>query len=171
LTYGSSGIGSVQHLPAALFAKLAGIDMLHIPYKSDAETMLDLTNGRISMSVATVTLATPHIKSGKLKPLAVTPRQRISLFADVPTMAEAGYPDFEWHYWAGFVAPAGTPTAIIDKLQKEITAVFEDAALRTEYLNAGYEIVNGSPEAFAALLKKDYERYGKLIRDIGLKAQ
>jgi tripartite-type tricarboxylate transporter receptor subunit TctC len=171
LTYGSSGIGSVQHLPAALFTKLAGIDMLHIPYKSDTETILDLTNGRISMSIATLTGAIPHLKSGKLKALAVTTRQRLSLFADIPTMAEAGYPDFEWHNWFGFVAPVGTPSAIIDKLQKEITAVFEDAALRTEYLNAGYEIVNSSPEAFAALLKKDHERYGKLIRDIGLKAQ
>ncbi len=168
LTYGASGIGSAQHLPGAQFAKMANIELLLIPYKGDSETMLDLVNNRLSMSFATPTATLPHLKSGKLKALAVTSVKRLAILPNVPTMQESGFADYEWHNWFGYMAPATTPAAAIARLQREFAAVVQSADLRADFLSAGYEIIASTPEQFTAVVKRDQPRYGKLIRDIGL---
>jgi tripartite-type tricarboxylate transporter receptor subunit TctC len=170
LTYGASGIGSAQHLPGALFAQAAGVDLLLIPYKGDSETMLDLVNNRLTMSFATPTSTLPHLKAGKLKALAVTSVKRLAILPNVPTMQESGFPDFEWHNWFGYMLPSATSPAVIARLQRDFAAVMQSAELRVDFLNAGYEIVAGSPEQFKQVVKRDQERYGKLIRAIGLEA-
>ena len=171
LTYGSSGVGAPQHLAGALFAHMAQIDLLHVPYKGDAEMTLDLVNNRITMSFGAITAALPHLKSGKLKMLAVTTRKRVASFPNVPTIAQSGYPDFEWINWVGFVAPAGTPAPILAKLQQEIKAVTNTPAMQADYRDAAYEMVNSSPQEFAAFLKRDHTYLGDVIRKIKLKVE
>jgi tripartite-type tricarboxylate transporter receptor subunit TctC len=171
LTYGSSGIGAPQHLAGALFANMAQIDLLHVPYKGDAEMTLDLVNERITMSFGAITAALPHLKSGKLKMLAVTTRERVASFPNVPTIAESGYPDFEWINWGGFVAPAGTPPHVLAKLQQEIKAVTNTPQMQADYRDAAYEMVNSTPQEFAAFLKRDYAYLGELIRKLRLKSE
>ena len=170
LTYGASGIGSAQHLPGAQFARMANIELLLIPYKGDSETMLDLVNNRLTMSFATPTATLPHLKADKLKALAVTSVKRLAILPNVPTMQESGFADYEWHNWFGYMAPAATSPTVIARLHQEIAAVMQSAALRTDFLGAGYEIVAGSPEQFTAAVKRDQTRYRSLIRAIGLEA-
>jgi tripartite-type tricarboxylate transporter receptor subunit TctC len=112
-----------------------------------------------------------HLKSGKVKMLAVATRKRVASFPNVPTIAESGYADYEWINWFGFVAPAGTPPQILAKLQQEIKAVTNTAAMQADYRDAAYEMVNSSPREFAEFLKRDYAYLGEVIRKIGLQRQ
>ncbi|MFN0314600.1 MAG: Bug family tripartite tricarboxylate transporter substrate binding protein [Burkholderiales bacterium] len=171
LTYGSSGVGSVQHLPMEIFKRLAGIDVLHIPYKGDAETLNSLLGGQVSMSFALANSVLPHIKGGKLKALAVGGKQRMAMLPAVPTMVEAGHPEFEWHNWFGYAAPAGTPKTIIEKLNKEMVSFLALASVRRDFLDSGFDIAGGSPEEFGALIGKDLVRYGELIKRLGIQAE
>lgn len=168
LTYGCSGVGSIQHMATALLAHTAGIQLLMVPYKGDNETYLDLINDRLSMTFSTLTAAMPHIKSGKVKPLAVSGVARLAILPDVPTVAEQGYPDYEWHNWVGYVVPKGTPKAAIDRLNREITQIYQ-TELRSKVEALNLEVVTGTPEEFGALIKRDYARYGKLVQELGLK--
>jgi tripartite-type tricarboxylate transporter receptor subunit TctC len=170
LTYGSSGIGSIQHLSIELLAASAGMQLLNVPYKGDNEVFLDLINGRLAMTFATLTAASPNIRSGKVRALAVSGIARLPNFPDVPTVREQGYPDYEWHNWVGYVVPAATPKAVIARLNREINDIYT-TELRPQLEAIGAEIVTGTPEEFGALIQRDYVRYGKLVRQLGLQAQ
>jgi tripartite-type tricarboxylate transporter receptor subunit TctC len=150
---------------------MAKVDLLHVPYKGDAEMTLDLINNRITMSFSAITAVLPHLKSGKVKMLAVTTRKRVASFPNVPSIAESGYPDYEWINWFGFVAPAGTPPQILAKLQREIAAVTNSPAIQADYREASYETLNSSPVQFAEFLKRDYAYLGEVIRKVGLQPQ
>jgi tripartite-type tricarboxylate transporter receptor subunit TctC len=171
LTYGSSGIGSAQHLPTEMFRRMAGIEILHVPFKGDSEILTSLLGGQVSMSFAAATGFLPYIKAGKLKALAVGGTRQLAVLPNVPTMAEAGYPAFEWHNWFGFLAPRGTPQTVIARLNKEMISFLSLPHIRQEFLEAGYEIAAGSPEDLAALIKKDTARYGELIGKLGIEPE
>lgn len=171
LTCGSSGVGSAQHLPMEMFKRLAGVELIHVPFKGDSDTLTSLLGGHVSMTFAAATGVLPHIKSGKLKALAVGGRRRLATLPDVPTMAEAGYPAFEWHNWFGFVAPSTTPKDIVARLNKEMMSFLALPNIKQEFLDAGYEIAAGSPEDLAAQIKKDTARYGELIRELKLELE
>jgi tripartite-type tricarboxylate transporter receptor subunit TctC len=170
-SYGSSGVGAPQHLAGALFAHMAKLDLLHVPYKGDAEMTLDLVNDRITMSFGAITAALPHLKSGKLKMLAVTTSKRVASFPNVPTIAESGYPQYEWTNWGGFVAPAGTPPHILTMLQQAIKDVTNTPQMQADYRDAAYEMVNSTPQEFTEFLKRDYAYLGEVVRRIGLQRQ
>jgi len=171
LSYGSSGVGSVQHAPMEMFKRMAGIEILHVPYKGDAETLTALLSGNVSLSFAGSASVLPSIAAGRLKPLAVGGKRRLEALPNVPTMSESGYPDFEWHNWYGYAAPAKTPRPIIDKLNQAMTAYLALPRTKQELRDIGFEAVGGAPEELAAVMQKDYARYGELFRKIGLEAQ
>jgi tripartite-type tricarboxylate transporter receptor subunit TctC len=172
LLYGSQGVGGVGHIPAEMLKRAAGkLDMVHVPYKGDNEVVQELVNARIHWSFSTPSAALPQIKAGKLRALAVTSKQRISALPDVPTMHEAGYQDFEWTNWVGFVAPAGTPRPIIDKLYQEIATAASTPAFKARQEAQLVQMAADKPEVFTAWIAAEHARIGKLIREIGLEPQ
>lgn len=171
LSYGSSGVGSVQHAPSEMFKRMAGIEIQHIPYKGDGDITTALLGGHVSLSFAASASVLPSIAAGKLKALAVCGKRRLEVLPNVPTMVESGYPEYEWHNWYGYAVPAKTPRAIVDKLNKAMNAYLALPRTKQELREIGYEGVGGSPEDFAAVMQKDYARYGELFRKIGLEPQ
>lgn len=171
LTYASSGSGGLPHLAMAMFAHAARVDLLHVPYRGDAQGLMDVLAGRVSMMISGYPAALPHVKVGSLRALAVTSTQRTRIFPDVPTMAEAGHPDAVLDAWTGFFAPAGTPIRVIDRLNREIAGALTQPALQAHFAATGAEASAGSPEAFAALVRQEWEHYGVLVRALRLKAE
>ncbi len=172
LLYGSSGIGSVGFLPAETFKRAAGkIDVVHVPYKGDNEVVQDLVSARINWSFSTMTAALPQVRAGKLRALAVTNNERLSVLPEVPTMKEAGYPDLEWTNWAGFVAPAGTPPAIVERLFREISTAASNPQFKARQETQLVTLNLDGPEKFAAWIKREHARIGALVREIGLQPQ
>jgi tripartite-type tricarboxylate transporter receptor subunit TctC len=172
LTYGSAGIGGVGHLPAEMLLRAAGgLQMVLVPYKGDNEVVNELVNARLHMAFATPTAALPQIQAGKLRALAVTSRARFSALPDTPTMSEAGFNDFVWINWPGFVAPARTPPAIVDRLYKEIAVALSNPGFKARQEAQFVQLAADKPEVFAQLIKREHERIGKLVREIGLQPQ
>lgn len=171
LTYASSGTGGVPHLAMELFTRTAGVTLGHVPYKGDSQAMLDVLGGQVPMMISGYPAAMPHLKAGKLKALGVTTARRAAIFPDVPTIAEAGYPSYVLSIWAGIFAPGRTPAPIIDKLNREIAAAMA-MPMVTEHLTAtGAQALVNSPKDFGAFVAKESERYGKLVRELGLKPE
>ena len=168
LTYASSGTGGVPHLGGELFKRTAGIDLLHIPYKGDAQALTDVLAGRVSMIFSGVSAAIGHVKAGKLRALGVTTRRRVAALSEVATVAESGYPSYEVLAWTGFFAPTGTPKAIVARLNREIVASLASAPVKAHMDATGAEIVGSSAAEFAAFVQKEVERYGKLVKEMGL---
>lgn len=168
-TFGSGGNGTSQHLSAELFKTVAGIDAVHVPYKGSAPAMADLLGGQVAFMFDNLPTAMPHVKSGKLKALAVTSPARSSLAPEVPTMAEAGFPGVETTTWFGLFAPAGTPSEVVAKLNAEVVAGLRDADVRARLAGQGIEVVADSPDAFAATLGREIAKWAKVIRDSGAK--
>lgn len=169
VTFGSAGNGSIQHFLGELFDRSAGVRTLHIPYKGAAAAMTDLIGGRIDLYYATLPSAIGHVRAGSLRALAVTSSARQEVIRDVPTVAEAGFPQLQLNAWFGLFAPAGTPPATLEKLRTEINAAlkFKDVADRIR--DQGAEVYVSSAEEFDALLKSDFQRFGKLAGELGLK--
>lgn len=168
LAYASAGPGSTNHLSALLFERAAGIELLHVPYKGGAPAVLDTVAGQTQLlfSAATQTLA--HVKAGKLRLLGVTEAQRSPLLPDAPALAET-LPGYELSVWYGVFGPAHMPKELVRKIDDEIHQALARTELRRRMEAIGVEIVQGSPEQFAAILRSDAERYGKLVRDLGIK--
>jgi tripartite-type tricarboxylate transporter receptor subunit TctC len=171
LTFASSGNGTNPHLTGELFKLLAGVDLLHIPYKGTALSIPDLANGSVSMLFDITVSAVPPIKAGNVKPLAVTSARRLALFPDLPTVAEAGVPGFESSAWFGLFAPAATPREIVARVHADVVAVLKDADLRQRFANAGADPVGNTPEQFAAVIRADTEKWAKVIKAGNVKAQ
>lgn len=169
LTYGSSGIGGGFHLAGELFTNMARVNMLHVPYKGGAAAMNDILAGRIDVMFYSMAVARPHIQAGKLRPLSVTGLKRDALLPEVPTMDEAGLKGYEMTGWHGLVAPAGTPTAVIDKLNTEIVRILQTADMKQLWKRYGMGTPATTSTQFAEVIKREYEKYDKLIKAAGIK--
>ena len=165
LSYGSGGVGGTHHLSGALFEHVAAIDMIHVPYKSGGAAATDLMGGQFDMMFEQMYAAMPSIKSGRLRPLAITSKARSPLFPDLPTMGEAGFAGVEVLNWQGLVGPKGLPAEIVRVLNAAGNKALQDAGLRENMLAQGNEIAGGTPEQFAALIKSETPRWAKVVRD------
>jgi tripartite-type tricarboxylate transporter receptor subunit TctC len=165
LSYASGGIGGTHHLSGALLENTAGIDMIHVPYKSGSAGATDLMGGQVDCMFEQMYAAMPSIKGGRLRPLAITSKVRSPLLPDVPTMGEAGFPAVEVLNWQGIVGPKGLPAEIVKILNAAGNKALQDPELRTKMLEQGNEIAGGTPEQFAALIKSEAPRWGKVVKD------
>jgi tripartite-type tricarboxylate transporter receptor subunit TctC len=165
LSYASGGTGGTHHLSGALFESVAGIDMIHSPYRSGAAGATDLMGGQVDMMFEQMYAAAPSIKGGRLRGIAITSKTRSSLFPDVPTMAEAGFPGVEVLNWQGIVGPKGLPADIVKTLNAAGNKALQDAAVREAIIGQGNEVMGGTPESFAALIKAEAPRWGKVVKD------
>jgi tripartite-type tricarboxylate transporter receptor subunit TctC len=170
LNYGSGGLGSTPYLAAELFKSLAGIDVVHVPYKGGAPALSDLVGGQVSFMIENMPGTMPYVRAGNLRALAITSPQRSALAPELPTMAEAGVPGYEMSGWNGFFAVKGTPPEIVAKLHSEVAKVLRTAEVRQELAALGAEPVGDTPEEFAAFLKADMARWGKIIQDKGIRS-
>jgi len=171
LTYGSSGIGGTSHLSGALFCSLADIDMTHVPYRGGEPAMTDVVAGQIDMLFSTLLQSHGLIKAGKLRALAVTTATRSPALPDLPTMQEGGVPRYEVTPWYGVVAPAGTPPAIVNKLNREIVRIVHLPDVIQKMATDGSEPVGNTPEQFAAHIKSEVEKWRDLIRKTGIRTE
>ena len=168
-TYASSGVGSTQHLAGEGFKLATGVQMTHVPYKGSSQAHLDLISGSVQMMFDTTSSAMGQIKSGKLKPLAVTSGKRSAELPDVPTLAEAGIPGFEMTTWYGLFVTAGTPKDVVARLVEETNRILRLPDVLARLRGLGGEPGGMSVEQFAALNKAEFDRFGKLIRDANVK--
>lgn len=172
LNYASGGAGTTTHLGPELFKSMTGIDIVHVPYKGTGQALTDVLSGQVQMMMMSSLLpAMPHVKTGRLRGLAVTSLQRTAALPDIPTMAESGVPGFETTSWHGLVVPARTPKAIIARLHAEMVKMLNQPEVKALFLNQGMETVGSSPEEFAAYIRHETEKWTKVIRAIGLKSQ
>jgi tripartite-type tricarboxylate transporter receptor subunit TctC len=171
LNGGSSGIGGAGHLALELFNVSTGTKITHVPYKGGGPAMIDLLGGQIQLIFATAASAIPHIKSGKINALAVTTEKRSKLVPELPTVAEAGVKGFEANNWYGVVVPAKTPRPIIDRLNKEFTAVLNMPDIREMLFKQGLDAAPSTPEAFGAYIKSETVKWAKVIKASGAKPE
>jgi tripartite-type tricarboxylate transporter receptor subunit TctC len=171
LTYGSSGIGGTSHLSGALFCSLAEIQMTHVPYRGGQLAMTDVVAGQIDMLFSTLLQSHGLIQAGKLRPLAVTTATRSPALPELPTMQEGGVPRYEVTPWYGMVAPAGTPPAIVNKLNREIVRIVHLPEVIQKMATDGSEPVGSTPEQFAAHIKSEVEKWQDLIRKTGIHSE
>ena len=165
LSYASGGIGGSHHLSGALLENAAGIDLIHAPYKSGAAGATDLMGGQVQMMFEQMYAAMPAIKGGRLRALAITSKTRSPLLPDLPTMAEQGYPAVEVQNWQGLVAPKGIPADLVKVLNAALNKALQDPEVKEKILSQGNEMGGGTPEQFAALIKAEAPRWGKVVRD------
>jgi tripartite-type tricarboxylate transporter receptor subunit TctC len=171
LNYGSAGNGSAGHLAFEYLKMVTETDITHIPYKGTGPQLQDLLGGRLDASSAGTPALLPHVKSGKLRPIAVGTPKRIASLPDVPTVAEMGYPDFETSQWYGVLVPAGTPREIVLKLNAEINKALRSSAVTQRYATDNAEVSIGTPEDFGAFIRKEQARWEKVVKKSGLKIE
>lgn len=169
LTYATPGNGSTPHLAMALFERAAGIRLTHVPYKGGAQAVTDVIGGHVQALALNALEVLPHAKAGKLRVLAVMTPKRSSIFPDVPTVAESGYPGFEASVWYGVIGPAKLPPPIVARLNAEVQRALATDEVSNRLTSAGGEVLPGPPEALATLIMSERARYEKLIRDARIK--
>ena len=166
INYGSTGSGGVSHLAGEMFQGTTGTRMTHVPYKGTGPALTDLLGGQIQLMFNDT--AAPHVKSGKLRALAVTGAKRWPLLPEVPTLAEAGVPGFEKYNWFGILAPAGTPASVVTALNRELVAIMRDPSIQKWVEAQGAEATDSTPEEFAAFIRRDLAKWARVVRDVGL---
>ena len=171
INWGSAGNGSTSHLAVELFKVNAGADVVHVPYKGTQPALTDLVGGRIPVMFDGVITSLPHIRAGRVRPLAVASLTRSQLLPEVPTMTEAGLPGFEAVGLAALMAPAGTPPEVIARLHREVVAVLQTPEVRERLIAMGLEVVGNSPAEFAEYLRSESVKWGKIIRDAKIRAE
>jgi tripartite-type tricarboxylate transporter receptor subunit TctC len=172
LNYGSSGVGFADHLAGELFSSLAGVKMVHVPYKGGAPAMIELVGGNIQLIFATVSTALASMKAGRIRPLAITFAKRVDEFPDLPTVAESGVPGFAVDNWYGFQAPRGTPKPIVAKLHAEINRALGMADVKERLAGVGiFPFTLPTPEAYGDYIKSEIKKYAKVVKDAGVKAE
>jgi tripartite-type tricarboxylate transporter receptor subunit TctC len=170
LAYSSSGNGSSTHLSGVLFNNMAGIDMLHVPYKGAAPAITDLLAGNIQVRFSSVVPVLPHVRSGRLRGLAITSAKRYGPLPDIPTVIESGLPGYVVDSFYAVMAPAGTPRALVDRIGGEIVRTLKDPEIGNRMAADGAEVIGASPAELAKMLKEDFDRWAKPVRDSGAKA-
>ncbi len=163
-SYGTSGIGGVGHLAGEQFKLATGVKMTHVPYKGGAPAIVELIGGHVPVLFSSLGAASAHIQSGRIKALAVTSLKRSSMFPEVPTLAESGYPNFDASIWFGIVGPAKLPPAVMDKLLPALSAVLQDATVQESIRKEGYDLISLSPAQMQTQINQDLERWGKVIK-------
>jgi len=171
LNYASAGNGSTHHLSGELLKTMAGIDMVHIPYKGTTPALSALLAGEVSVMFVTVTGVQPHIKSGKVRALAVSTPKRSDMLPDVPTVAEAALPGFEMLSWFGLLAPAGTPPAVVTRINADTAKVLALPDVKAALLAQGLEVISGTPEQFGNYIKTEIAKITRLAKATGIKAE
>lgn len=171
LTYATTGVGSSAHLGAEILSSLTGIKMLQVPYKGGSQTIVDLVGGQVDLSFANTLGAMPHVKTGRLRALAVTSARRFFQAPDVPTMIEAGFPTFVQVAWYGVMAPAGTPEPIVRRLNAEITRILQLQDVKELLASQGVYAQPSTPEELMKMLSSDIVRYAKLLKDAGIRPE
>ena len=167
INYGSGGIGTASHLATEMLKLMAHVDMVHVPYKGLGPALIDLMGGRLHLIISTMASALPQMKTGKLRPLAVTTAQRSSFFPEVPTMNEAGVKGYEFSTWYGLLVPSGTPKAIVERLNSETQKALASALVKEQFVGQGLEIAGSTPQEFAAYLKTEVAKWGKVVKASG----
>jgi len=170
LNFASSGTGTAPHLSGELFKALAGVNLVHIPYKGSPPAVTDLMAGEVALMFSPSSTVLPHVKSGRLRALAVTTASRLPSLPDLPTVAESGLKGYETITWFGFVAPAKTPQAIVARLNAEIVKVLALPEVRSPFAIQGIEVIGGTPEQFASYIRAEIEKWAQVIRLSGAKA-
>jgi tripartite-type tricarboxylate transporter receptor subunit TctC len=171
IDYASSGNGSGQHLFAAQLFSLAGVKLNHVPYRGSGQATTDLIGGVVSVSVPGLSGMLPHIRSGKLRALAVTGTHRAPQLPDVPTLAEAGFPGYSAYVWLGLLAPKGTPPQIIERLNRDVLAALDTAEVKGYMANASIEPLGTTPAEFAAFFRAERDTWARVIKDTGAKLE
>ena len=171
LNYGSSGVGQPQHLAAELFNSLAGTNIVHVPYKGAVPAVTDLLAGRIQVWIGAINTLLPHIKDGKLRVLGAVPSKRYASFPDIPTIAESGVPGYDMDVWLCIMVPTGVPADIVAKIQSETAKTLAMPEVREKLAQQGIEAASSTSQELAELIRVDYARYGKLIKEAGIKGE
>jgi tripartite-type tricarboxylate transporter receptor subunit TctC len=171
MLFGSSGVGTSPHLSGELFKRMAGIDMTHVPYRGAGPAVIDLIPGRLDMMFNTIGAMMPHVRSGRVRGLAVSSVQRFFTAPDLPTVAESGLPGFEVMGWYGLLAPVKTPPEIVRKMNADVVAVLRDPAVKKRVEDLGVGVVASSPEEMGALLRADIAKWEPIIKSAGIKAE
>lgn len=169
LSYASSGVGSATHMTGELFRMMAGVDVVHIPYKGSGQAMVDLISGQIGMAFDQITSSLPHVESGKLRALAVTSAKRFPSVPNLPSVAEAGISGYESVSWNGIAAPANTPRDIVMRIQGEIARALQSADIKERFFKDGIEPVGSTPEQFAAHIRSERVKWEKVVAAAGIK--
>ena len=164
LTFGSSGSGGLGHISGEMFKQLAGLDMVHVPYKSSAPALMDLLGGQTSMQFENTITATPHIRSGRLRALAVTTETRSPVLPGVPTVAESGLPGYANNSWNGILVPAGVPREIVGRINAELVRILKEPDVRERLTSVGADIAGSTPEAFGAMIRSEIEKLAKVVK-------
>jgi len=171
LNYATAGVGSFQHLAAELFKQQAAIDVVHVPFKGGGPAMMDVIAGNTQIAVGSLAQMIPQIKAGKLKALAVGSRNRVPALPDLPTAAEAGLPNFEVVNWWGVAAPAGTPKPLVEKLNKELSAVVSSSETRKRFESEGADPLQMSPEEFGRFITQETAKWARVVKEAGIRAE
>lgn len=172
ISYASAGTGGTGHMAAELFNRHVGVKMLHVPYKGNAQAIIDVISGQVTMMFDQVSTSAPHIKAGKLRGLAVTSRKRSPLFPQLPTIDESGVPGFEDITFNGLVAPAGTPREALLRMHAEVAKAVRIPELRNRYLEMGVELAaSASPDDFTAYIKAEFDKKARLAREAGIRME
>jgi tripartite-type tricarboxylate transporter receptor subunit TctC len=171
LNFASSGVGTIVHLNGELFKMISGTDIVHVPYKGTALSIPDLASGNVSMLFDSLASVMPHIRAGNAKPLAINARKRSALLPEIPTLAEAGMPEFDRYTWFGMFAPAGTPADVVRRVQGDVVAALKAPDLMKRLDDVGAEPVGSTPEQFVERIVSDGKRWGEVIRKANVKVQ
>ncbi|MBM3341530.1 MAG: tripartite tricarboxylate transporter substrate binding protein [Betaproteobacteria bacterium] len=166
----SAGVGTFTFLAAEFFKRQAAIDLLHVPYRSGGEAITSIVSGETSVYFSPFAAALPQVKQGRLRPLAITSVKRLSLAPEVPTVAESGYPKFDFGNWYGIVVPAKTPRDIIDRVRAASVTALNNANISKRLQDSGFVLIGGTPEEFGAYFRAEIEAWGKIVRELKLSA-
>jgi tripartite-type tricarboxylate transporter receptor subunit TctC len=171
ITYGSGGVGSNSHLATVLFVRMAKVDLLHVPYKGLGPAVAELVGGQVNLVVSNVSTALPHVKSGRLRLLAVTSAKRFPLLSDMPTVSESGVPGYESSGWYGMWSTAGTPPAVLARLHEQTVAILESAPVKDQFAAQGLQAIPVSPEAFGKRVREEIRKWGPVVKASGAKPE
>jgi tripartite-type tricarboxylate transporter receptor subunit TctC len=169
LSYASSGVGSATHMTSELFRMMAGVDIVHIPYKGSGQAMVDLISGQVGLAFDQITSSLPHVESGKLRALAVTSAKRFASVPQLPTVAEAGVRGYESVSWNGIAAPAGTPREVISRVQEQVARALQSADIKERFFKDGIEGVGSTPEQFERHIRSERAKWEKVVDSAGIK--